>query len=99
MIAGLLLPALALAFARAPMKECMSSPDCVLVRNTHCGDLQSITIGQDDKWAEWEKKLAASAKAEKQVCKPGSRMDPRMFEPFCDSGKCAVRAKDAKPKP
>jgi hypothetical protein len=93
-IASLLIPALAMAFARAPSKECTSAPECVLVKNTYCGDLQSITLGQDAKWADWEKKLAEASRADKVVCKPGARMDPRMFEPFCDNGQCAVRAKE-----
>lgn len=93
MIAALLLPALALAFAKAPRKECVASPDCVLVKNTYCGDLQSIALGQDEAWAKWEKKLAAASKEQGQACAPGSRMDPRMFEAICDNGQCAVRAK------
>ncbi|RZA09908.1 MAG: hypothetical protein EOP11_00090 [Proteobacteria bacterium] len=98
----MLLPVLSFAFARAPLAECVTSPSCVLVKNTHCGDLQAITIGQDAAWAKWEKRLSEAARDQNQSCKPGSKMDPRMFEAFCDDGKCAVRAKtmsDAKPEP
>lgn len=93
MIAALLIPVLAFAFARAPSAQCRMDAECVLVRNTHCGDFSAIVYGQDEAWAKWDAKQAEQARAEKRVCAAGSRMDPRLFEAWCERGQCAVRPK------
>lgn len=93
MIATLLVPVLAFAFARAPTAQCQMDAECVLVRNTHCGDFSAIVYGQDEAWAKWDAKQSEKARAENKACAPGSRMDPRLHEAWCERGQCAVRAK------
>ena len=89
---SLLLPALALAFSSAPTRSCKEDVYCVLVKETHCGEISAVALGQDEAWAKWEAKLREKDVKAGKVCPAGPRPDPRQFEARCLGGECtAVR--------
>ncbi len=90
-------PLLALAFSGAPKRECKEDAYCVLVRETFCGKLSAVALGQDKAWADWEAKERAKAMAEKRVCETKDRMDPRRHEARCENGLCVVKELPAIP--
>lgn len=90
---GLLLSAMVWAFASAPTRECQSSAECVLVRDTYCQEILAIRIGQDADWAKWEAKERKRQEKEKVVCKAREQIDLRLLEAKCEGGLCVVGKK------
>lgn len=89
-VISLLLPALALAFSSAPSRSCKEDAYCVLVKETYCGGVSAIALGQDEAWAKWEAKLREKDTKAGRVCAAGERPDPRNFEARCLGGECAA---------
>ena len=85
--------ALALAFSSAPGRRCETDAGCVLVKETYCGELRAIALGQDKEWADWEAKLRAQDEKAGRKCSSDSRPDPRRFMARCESGLCTVAEK------
>lgn len=86
----LLFPALALAFGFAPSRSCKEDAYCALVRETYCGEVSAVAIGQDAAWAKWEAKLREKDAKAGRACPSGPRPDPRNFEARCLGGECAA---------
>jgi hypothetical protein len=87
-------PALAaLAFSSAPGRHCEMDAGCVLVKETYCGQLSAIALGQGKEWSDWEAKLRAKDEKAGRKCPSGPRPDPRHFAARCESGLCTVAEK------
>lgn len=87
---ALFLPVLALAFSFAPSRSCKEDAYCVLVRETHCGEIGAVALGQDEAWAKWEAKQREKDVKAGKVCPAGERPDPRNFEARCLGGECSA---------
>jgi hypothetical protein len=88
----LFFPVLAFAFSSGPKRTCTEDVGCVLVKETQCGEIFSVALGQDQAWADFQ------AKAEKNACTQKERPDHRDYAAVCQAGEC-VAVKRPRPAP
>ena len=86
----LLFPALALAFSSAPKRSCTDDVGCVLVKDLACGEIQAVSLGQDEAWAAFQAKQQEARKDKKQECVMPERPDHRDYAAVCQSGECVA---------